>query len=88
MPTPVGEYTPDWAVVINKNDTLKLYFIVETKGTTKVKELRGTEQLKVLFGEKRFKDVGGTGYIIANKHEGFSKEALLYADVDNKTQMT
>lgn len=41
VPTPVGEYTPDWAVVINRNDTMKLYFIVETKGTTKIKELRG-----------------------------------------------
>lgn len=87
VPTPVGEYTPDWAVVINKNDTLKLYFVVETKGTTKVKELRSTEQLKVLFGEKRFKDVGGAGYIIANKKDVFSKEALHYKDIDNKTQL-
>lgn len=75
VPTPVGEYTPDWAVVLNKNDTLRLYFIVETKGTTKVDNLRGTERLKVLFGKKRFEDVGGAGYIIANNHESFSKTA-------------
>ena len=31
VPTPVGDYTPDWAVVINKNNTMKLYFIVENK---------------------------------------------------------
>lgn len=87
VPTPVGEYTPDWAVVINKNDTLKLYFIVETKGTTKVEELRGTEQLKVRYGEKRFNHVGGAGYIIANKHEVFSKEALHFIDADGKTHL-
>lgn len=87
VPTPVGEYTPDWAVVINKNDSLKLYFIVETKGTTKVKELRGTEGLKVLFGEKRFKDVGGAGYIIANKKEAFSKEALKHTDNEGVTHL-
>lgn len=88
VPTPVGEYTPDWAVVINRNDTMKLYFIVETKGTTKIKELRGTEALKVQFGEKRFKDVGGAGYIIANKKELFSREAIHFTDVDNVTQST
>ena len=87
VPTPVGEYTPDWAVVINKSDTMKLYFIVETKGTTTVKELRGTEQLKVLFGKKRFEDVGGAGYIIANKHEGFSEKTMHYTDINNKTQL-
>ncbi|MDD4583783.1 MAG: type III restriction endonuclease subunit R, partial [Eubacteriales bacterium] len=87
VPTPVGEYSPDWAVVIRKNEGLKLYFIAETKGTTKVKELRGIEGLKVQFGEKRFKDVGGAGYIISNKKEGFSKEALRYTDSEGKTQL-
>lgn len=75
------------AVVINKNNTLKLYFIVETKGTTKVKELRGIEGLKVQFGEKRFKDVGGAGCIIANKKDGLIKEALHYTDTDGTTHI-
>ena len=87
VPTPVGDYTPDWAVVINKNNTMKLYFIVENKGTTKVKELRGTEGLKVQFGEKRFKDVGGAGYIIANKRSIFQRSFTL-TDIDNVTQST
>ena len=85
VPTPIGEYTPDWAVVINKNGSQKLYFVVENKGTTKIKELRGKEILKVRFGEKRFKDVGGAGYIIANKKDVFTKEALHYTDIDGIT---
>lgn len=87
VPTPIGEYTPDWAVVINKNGSQKLYFVVETKGTTKIEELRGKEGLKVRFGEKRFNDVGGAGYIIANKKEVFSKEALRYTDNGNTTTL-
>ena len=87
VPTPVGEYSPDWAVVIRKNEGLKLYFIAETKGTTKVDNLRGTERLKVLFGEKRFKDVGGAGYIIANKKDEFIKEAKRYDDDGSITHL-
>jgi type III restriction enzyme len=78
VPTPVGEYTPDWAVVINKDGTNKLYFIIETKGTTIEEDLRGTERLKVLFGRKRFEDVGGAGYILANKHNDFIREVSIY----------
>lgn len=81
IPTPIGEYTPDWAVVFSKSGSQKLYFVVETKGTTKIEMLRKTERLKVLFGEKRFKDIGGVGYIIANKHEVFSKEAIKYTNI-------
>lgn len=87
VPTPVGDYTPDWAVVINKDNTMKLYFIVENKGTIKEKDLRGSERLKVLFGEKRFKDVGGAGYILANKKEVFSKTASQYTDDNKMTQL-
>lgn len=87
IPTPVGEYTPDWAVVINNDGIQKLYFVVETKGTLKEAGLRSLEILKIKFGEKRFKDVGGAGYILANKHVSFSKESLRYTDIDKKTQL-
>ncbi|MEG1256431.1 DEAD/DEAH box helicase family protein [Clostridium sp.] len=75
IPTPVGEYTPDWAIVMNKDDSQKLYFVVETKGSIDEDDLRSIELLKIKFGKKRFEDVGGAGYILANKHEVFVREA-------------
>ena len=86
VPTPVGEYTPDWAIVMNKNGTLKLYFIVETKGSIDEDHLRGTEALKIRFGRKRFEDVGGAGYILANKHEAFVHDASKYDDNGMETK--
>lgn len=84
VPTPVGEYTPDWAVVFNKDNKMKLYFVVENKGTTKISELRGTEGLKVQYGKKRFDDVEGAGYIIAKDIEDFKSEVTRYTK--NRTE--
>jgi len=86
VPTPIGEYTPDWAIVLNENGTQKLYFIVETKSSKDEDDLRGTEALKIKFGRKRFEDVGGAGYILATKHDGFIREASKFEDDGNRTK--
>jgi type III restriction enzyme len=31
VPTPLGTYNPDWAVLVEKDGTERLYFVVETK---------------------------------------------------------
>lgn len=49
VPTPIGDYTPDWAVVMNMDGTQKLYFIVETKSTLEEDERRNNENLKIKF---------------------------------------
>lgn len=50
--TPIGDYTPDWAVVF-EYDT-RIYFIAETKGTLNKQLLREVEQMKIACGEKHF----------------------------------
>ncbi|HLQ98545.1 MAG TPA: type III restriction endonuclease subunit R, partial [Candidatus Dormibacteraeota bacterium] len=52
--TPLGNYNPDWAVLIEKDDVEKLYFVVETKGTTDKDQLRFVEHEKIQCGEKHF----------------------------------
>lgn len=56
--TPVGKYTPDWAVVAEKTTNGKtkevIYVIVETKGGHSIYELRPKEQLKIKSAVKRF----------------------------------
>jgi len=54
VPTPLGDYNPDWALVLEKNGVEKLYFIIETKGSLLLDDLRFTEDAKIRCGEKHF----------------------------------
>ena len=55
--TPIGTYNPDWAVYVEIDGTKKLYFILETKGSTNELDLRGRENLKIRCGRAHFKAV-------------------------------
>ena len=52
--TPIGTYNPDWAVLWEKNGEQKLYFILETKGTESLFNLKTPEQLKIHCGKEHF----------------------------------
>ena len=55
VPTPLGSYNPDWAVLIDCGEFEKLYFVVETKGQSVCTEdLRGTEDAKIKCGKAHF----------------------------------
>lgn len=56
--TPIGTYNPDWAVYLTKDGEEKLYFILETKGSTNLMDLRSKEQLKIYCGKKHFEALG------------------------------
>ncbi len=56
--TPLGSYNPDWAVLIEKDNTEKLYFVVETKGSILSEDLRAKEEKKIQCGEKHFAALG------------------------------
>lgn len=63
VPTPVGEYNPDWAIVVEEINqfgevTNKLYLVRETKGTSNRNELPPQERRKVYCGEKHFEALG------------------------------
>ena len=53
--TPIGTYNPDWAVLWEKNGEQKLYFVLETKGTESLFNLKTPEQLKIHCGKEHFK---------------------------------
>ena len=52
IPTPLGNYNPDWAVVF-ENDA-RVYFVAETKSSTVAADRRLDENLKIACGEKHF----------------------------------
>jgi type III restriction enzyme len=55
--TPLGSYNPDWALSLEQDGKEKLYFIVETKGSTASEDLRPTELAKIRCGEKHFEAI-------------------------------
>ncbi len=57
IPTPLGTYNPDWAVVVDDSGQEKLYFVVETKGSTWWGDLRHVEGAKIKCGERHFEEV-------------------------------
>lgn len=76
VPTPIGEYNPDWAVVVEPRDAhgeptgeQMLYLVRETKGTTNLDELRPDEARKIRCGEKHFKDALGVDYKVVKSAE-------------------
>ena len=55
VPTPLGTYNPDWAVLVEIEGTERLYFVVETKGSLFADALRSTEAAKIACGAVHFK---------------------------------
>jgi type III restriction enzyme len=55
IPTPVGNYNPDWAIVFDNKDFKYIYFVAETKGTMNSLELRDSEKKKIEYAKKHFK---------------------------------
>lgn len=59
VPTPLGTYNPDWAVLIEDSSSgiEKLYFVVETKSSTFFGDLRHKEGAKINCGKKHFEEI-------------------------------
>lgn len=55
VPTPLGTYNPDWAVLVEKDGTERLYFVVETKSSLFTDDLRDKESGKIECGKAHFK---------------------------------
>ena len=54
VPTPLGSYNPDWAVLVDSDEGERLYFVVETKGSPFLGDLRITESAKIACGKAHF----------------------------------
>ncbi len=54
IPTPVGNYNPDWAIAFKEGTVKYIYFIAETKGSMSSMELRAIEKSKIECARKFF----------------------------------
>ena len=55
VPTPLGPYNPDWAVLVDKPEGERLYLVVETKSSLFTDDLRDKESAKINCGQAHFK---------------------------------
>lgn len=60
IPTPVGNYSPDWAIAFNEGAVKHIYFIAETKGTMDSLQMRPIEQAKISCAKKLFNDISNS----------------------------
>ena len=54
VPTPLGDYHPDWAVLIEQHGQERLYLVVETKSSRFADDLRQKENDKIACGKQHF----------------------------------
>lgn len=60
IPTPVGNYTPDWAIAFKEGAVKHVYFIAETKGSLDSMELRNIEEAKIDCAKSLFNNISTT----------------------------
>jgi len=57
--TPIANYSPDWAIVFDKDKVRHIYFVAETKGSDSDMDLRAIEKLKIHCANEHFKEISG-----------------------------
>lgn len=62
IPTPVGPYNPDWAIIKHEDGQDRIYMIRETKSTLDDSKLRPTELAKMKSAKKHFAAIGVEDY--------------------------
>jgi len=62
IPTPVGDYNPDWAIIKHEDGENRIYMIRETKSTLDDSKLRPTELAKIRSAKKHFAAIGIADY--------------------------
>ena len=55
--TPMGKYNPDWAIAFREGSVKHIYFVVETKGSEDITQLREVEQNKIECARRHFASI-------------------------------
>ncbi len=75
--TPLGTYNPDWAVLIEKDNAEKLYFVVESKGVDLGLDIKTTESSKIKCGKKHFEAIDSNVELIqSSNYQSFMEKHL------------
>lgn len=71
IPTPVGDYSPDWAIAFYEGKVKYIYFIAETKGSMETLQLKKVESAKISCAKKLFEKLndGVVHYDVADTYQ-------------------
>lgn len=71
IPTPVGNYAPDWAIAFKRDAVKHVFFVAETKGSMSSMQLRGVEEAKIECARKLFDEMADTDvrYDVVDSYE-------------------
>lgn len=72
IPTPLGNYSPDWAIAFEQGKVKHIYFVAETKGSISSLQLREIEKRKIECAEKLFEQLSSSN-IKYGKVDSFEK---------------
>jgi len=75
IPTPFGNYNPDWAIAFDKDKVRQVYFVAETKGSMSDADLRDKEKRKIESATKFFATL--------NEENQSLGDAVKYAVIDS-----
>ena len=81
IPTPVGNYSPDWAIAFNKDAVKHIFFIAETKGSMDSMQLKPIEKAKIECAEKLFNDAS-TSKVRYHKVDSYQTLLNIMKDID------
>ena len=72
IPTPVGNYNPDWAIAFKQGTVKHIYFVAETKGSLSTLELRPIEKFKIDCAGKHFQTISN-GQVVYKFVDSYAK---------------
>jgi len=81
IPTPVGNYAPDWAIAFNKGTVKHIFFIAETKGSMDSMQLKEIEKAKIGCAEKLFNNIS-TSNVRYHKVDSYQTLLNIIKDMD------
>lgn len=79
IPTPVGDYNPDWAIAFNEGKVRHIYFVAETKGSMIDADLREKEKYRIESAKKFFDALN----LKAGENNGLVDQTVKYGVIDS-----
>ncbi len=76
--TPIGRYTPDWAIAFYEGQVKHIYFVAETKGSMSSLQLREIENSKIECAKKHFEAISGNNvfYDVVDNYDELLNKVL------------
>lgn len=76
--TPVGKYSPDWAIAFHEGKMKHIYFVAETKGSMSSMQLRMMEEAKIHCAREHFRAINSESvvYDVIDSYESLLNKVM------------